>query len=61
MRKQEPECICTHPRIDHGLVGAWCGFPDCNCSHYVEHDPLCSEGVQAGDQKMPCDCDGGGE
>lgn len=21
------------------------------------HDPLCSEGVQAGDQSMPCDCD----
>lgn len=22
-----------------------------------EHDPLCSKGVQAGDQTMPCDCD----
>ncbi len=21
------------------------------------HDPLCSEGIQAGDQSMPCDCD----
>lgn len=21
-----------------------------------EHDPLCSEGVYAGDQRMPCDC-----
>lgn len=23
-----------------------------------EHDPLCSEGVRAGDQTMPCDCNG---
>ena len=21
-----------------------------------EHDPLCSEGIPAGDQTMPCDC-----
>ena len=25
-----------------------------------EHDPLCAEGTPAGDQTMPCDCDGPG-
>lgn len=45
------DCECEIPD------DKWC-CDDC-FSRYdgeVFHDPLCSEGIQAGDQTMPCDC-----
>ena len=62
-KRGQPSCCCymlaDAPSEDCPIHG--CGIDNrCGtCGRFMryEHDPLCSKGVQAGDQTMPCDCD----